>query len=64
MLTLCILQYDIYYFYLIIICLHTVIWFQVLLSNTKNLQTIIWFHLFESNANIIQTDSLDPYMEL
>ena len=34
------------YFYLIIICLHTV----------------IWFHVFLSNTNDFQTDLFDPYM--
>ena len=31
--------------------LHTIIWFQVFLSNTNNLHTIIWFQVFLFNTN-------------
>ena len=34
-----------YSYLLKIICLHTVMWFQVFLSNTYNLCTIIWFQV-------------------
>ena len=38
------------YFYLIrAICLHTVLWFQVFLSNTNNLQAITWFQVTNNN---------------
>ena len=41
---------SIKYFYLItIICLHTVIWFQVFLSNSNNLQTVVWFQVTNNN---------------
>ena len=32
-------------------CLHTVISYQVFLSNTNNLHTIIWYQVFLSNTN-------------
>ena len=41
--------YSFKYSYLIIICLHTVIWFQVFLSNTNNLLAIIWFQVTNNN---------------
>ena len=34
------------FYYLLIICLQTVVWFQVLLSNTNNLCIIILYKLF------------------
>ena len=37
-------------FYLsIIICLHTVICYQVFYSNTNNLHTVVWFQTYLSN---------------
>ena len=36
---------------IIIICLRTVIWFQVFLSNTNNSYTVIWFQVFLSITN-------------
>ena len=35
--------------------LHTVVWFQVFLSNTNNLHIVIWFLLFLSKANNLLT---------
>ena len=38
------------YSYLIrIICLHTVLWFQVFLSNTNYMQAMIWFQVTNIN---------------
>ena len=31
--------------------MHTVIWFQVFLSNTNNLHTVVWFQVFLSDTN-------------
>ena len=36
------------YSYLIVICVHTVIWFQVFLFNANNLRTIIFFQVFQA----------------
>ena len=38
-----------------IICLHTVVWYQVFLFNTNNLQTVLWFQVFSSNTNNLHT---------
>ena len=35
--------------------LHTVLWYQVFLSNINNLYTIIWFQVFLSNTNDLYT---------
>ena len=34
-----------------VLFLHTVIWYQVFLSNTNNLLIIVWFQVFLSNTN-------------
>ena len=42
------------YFYFFYGCFsHTVIWYQVFLSNTNNLQIVIWFHVFLVSYQII-----------
>ena len=58
---------------MLILCLHTVRWFQVLLynisnsihqvilSNTKNLNTAVWFHKTDNDD---RTVLFDPYIEL
>ena len=33
------------------IFLHTVIWYQIFLSNKNNLHTVVWFQVFLSNTN-------------
>ena len=43
-------------FYLsLIICLHTIIGFQVFLSNANILDTVGWFQVFLSYTNILDT---------
>ena len=37
-----------YLIVMIIMCLHTVIWSQVFLFDTNNLNTVIWFHSCET----------------
>ena len=39
--------------------LHTVIWYQVFLSNTNNLHMVIWYQVFLSNTNYFHTGILD-----
>ena len=45
-----------------IISLHTVIWFQLFLSNTNNLRIVIWFQVFLFNINNFQTYLFEPWM--
>ena len=40
--------------------MHTITWFQVLLSNTNNLPMAIWFQVFLSNTNNLHTNIFDP----
>ena len=42
-----------YSYFIIIIYLHTVIWFSIL-SNTNNLLAFIWFHVSDDN-DILET---------
>ena len=39
------------YSYLVIIYLHTVIWYQIFLSNANNMHAVIWFQVFLYNTN-------------
>ena len=49
---------------MMIICLHTVIYYQEFLSNTNNLYTVIYFQVFLSNNNNnLHTDLFDPSIE-
>ena len=49
----CLLFIHSYIFvYLVLKCfLHSVIWYQVFLSSTKNLYAVVWFQVFLYNAN-------------
>ena len=64
-----------YFLLILVICLHTVKWFQLIIIilsnhlelqvtilNGSNLNTVIWFRVFLSNTNNFQTDLFDPYI--
>ena len=35
--------------------LHTILWYEVFLSNTNNLHTVLWYQVFLSNTNNLHT---------